>query len=244
MGDGKLNLDELSAFNRFAEVAALPIVDGSVQTRFPPEPDILCQLSSGEYVGFEVTEACNPKNIRFAKNAMVLGRDLSSAYQNLPPDFHKAFRTRFAGHAISVAFEPEVGRSKARRTIPKILVALLNSSHTSDGWFLETPAQFPGILQHIRFAGRYYEPDDPTFNIAGSFDPSDMTVDAVRRKLSKKYVTSYPIELVVFFGGWAAHFLDDWRNVIPELLRQNGGTQPFRRIWIFGGDKIQANYGT
>jgi hypothetical protein len=243
MADEQLNIDELTAFNFFAEVAGLRIVNSSVQRRPPPEPDLLCQLSSGEYVAFEVTEACSPKNIRFSKNAVVLGEDLQSAYENLPPDLHTAFQTRFADHAISVAFEPQVSLSKARRAIPKILVALLHSSATSDGWFLEIPAQFPGILQHIRFAGRYYEPDEPTFNIAGSFDPSDMTTEAVRRKLSKRYVTSYPIELVVFLGGWAVHFLDDWRNAVPELLRQNGGTRPFRRIWIFGGDKIEASYG-
>jgi hypothetical protein len=41
-----------------------------------------------------------------------------------------------------VAFEPEVSLSKARRAIPKILVALLHSSATDDEWFLEIPAQF------------------------------------------------------------------------------------------------------
>jgi hypothetical protein len=243
MSDEQLNADELTAFHLFVQVAGLSLLDGSVQRRPPPEPDILCQLSSGEYVGFEMTEACSPKNIRFSKNAIVLGGDLDSAYENLPPDLHVAFRTRFAGEAISVAFEPEVSFSKARRAIPEILIALLHSSATSDGWFLHIPPQFPGILQPIRFAGRCYEPDKPTFNIAGSLDPSDMTTDAVRRKLRKHYITSYPIELVVFIGGWAAHCLDDWRHAVPELLRQNGGTQPFQRSWILGGDKIEASYG-
>jgi hypothetical protein len=242
MTDNQMNVDELTAFHLFVQVAGLSILDGSVQRRHPPEPDILCQLSSGEYVGFEMTEACSPNNIRFAKNAEVLGESLFSAYENMPPEIHAAFRARFAGEAISVTFEPEIGLSKAKRAIPDILVALLHSSPTSLGLFLDVPHQFPDLLKEVRFAGRCFDPDEPSFNVAGYFDISDMTTEAVRRKLLKRYVTSYPIELIVYYGGWAAHHLNDWRKAVPELLLQNGGTLPFQKIWIFEGKKIEACY--
>jgi|JI6StandDraft_1071083.scaffolds.fasta_scaffold145414_1 hypothetical protein len=52
---------ELLIFNEFADRADLKIVQGSAAKRNPPEPDILCTLVSGEFVAFELAEACAPE---------------------------------------------------------------------------------------------------------------------------------------------------------------------------------------
>jgi hypothetical protein len=52
---------ELRVFASFANRCGIPIVSGSAQKREPPEPDILCQLETGEALAFERAEACAPE---------------------------------------------------------------------------------------------------------------------------------------------------------------------------------------
>jgi len=47
---------EREIFRRFASVAGLPVLAGSVQSRCPPEPDILCEVDSAGLVAFELVD--------------------------------------------------------------------------------------------------------------------------------------------------------------------------------------------
>lgn len=47
---------ELLIFKEFAEVSPLCIDINSIESRDPPEPDIVCLLQNGNYVYFELTE--------------------------------------------------------------------------------------------------------------------------------------------------------------------------------------------
>jgi hypothetical protein len=46
--------EEYAVFQAFAAAARLSVVAGSVRSRRPPEPDIVCDLSGGERVAFEL----------------------------------------------------------------------------------------------------------------------------------------------------------------------------------------------
>jgi hypothetical protein len=46
--------EERAVFREFAEAAGLRLVPDSIQSRPPPEPDILCTLENGERVAFEL----------------------------------------------------------------------------------------------------------------------------------------------------------------------------------------------
>ena len=47
---------EREIFATFAEVAPFTVLPGSIKSRNPPEPDILCQIENQGPVGFELTE--------------------------------------------------------------------------------------------------------------------------------------------------------------------------------------------
>lgn len=51
---------EREVFAEFVDVARLPVVPGSVQSRPTPEPDILCELPGGEKVAFELVQLVDP----------------------------------------------------------------------------------------------------------------------------------------------------------------------------------------
>src|SRR2546422_7762997 len=45
---------ERASFLEFATVAGLPVVTGTVESRKPPEPDILCEVQARGLVAFEL----------------------------------------------------------------------------------------------------------------------------------------------------------------------------------------------
>jgi hypothetical protein len=47
---------EKKVFENFSNVAAINILPGTIESRPPPEPDILCQLENSDHVAFELTE--------------------------------------------------------------------------------------------------------------------------------------------------------------------------------------------
>jgi hypothetical protein len=47
---------ERDVFTQFAAVAGLPLIPGSIESRRPPEPDILCELAGSGRVAFELVD--------------------------------------------------------------------------------------------------------------------------------------------------------------------------------------------
>src|SRR5262245_20259508 len=55
MGDNAA--EEMFVFREFAKACPLPLLIDTAESRNPPEPDILCDLSTGGKVAFELVEA-------------------------------------------------------------------------------------------------------------------------------------------------------------------------------------------
>jgi len=68
--DPKVELERW-AFDEFARHARLPIRPGSVESRRPPEPDILCEVEGDGPVAYELVELIDPL---LAENASVAVR--------------------------------------------------------------------------------------------------------------------------------------------------------------------------
>jgi hypothetical protein len=140
---------ELHIFLEFASRVGLSIVPSTVEKRSPPEPDILCQLASGEFVAFELAEAC-------------------------APEFAAAM-------------------SKSVR------------------------------------------------NNVASAEGQDVSAETVRNKLTKRYETTHPVELLLYTNGRTA--LRDSDIVFDVGPALSLGLGQFRRIW-FMGDSVQQLAGS
>lgn len=64
---------ERNQFLRAAEIAGVEVVADSVESRRPPEPDILCTLGTGEIVAFELVELVDPDEPRSVSRAIETG---------------------------------------------------------------------------------------------------------------------------------------------------------------------------
>ena len=76
------SLKEREVFRAFARVSGLDIDDATIQSRSPPEPDILCETKTGKALAFELTELIDETHMK--RIAMVLHTKdaLSQYFQN------------------------------------------------------------------------------------------------------------------------------------------------------------------
>ncbi len=88
----------------------------------------------------------------------------------------------------------------------------------------------------IRNVGRADNPGNVNFNIGTSVDPT-VSLKAVAAKLSKKYESDSPIELLAYFGAHAWGHDTSHRDVLSQIIEATG-LGPFRRIWMLDWDGI------
>lgn len=98
---------ELAIFREFVERSPLDIVRDSIESRGPPEPDILCRFSDGESVGFELKELCYSETAR-AISDLRQGKTEGPLYLregNLEELIRKSLRKRYETvHPIELLF--------------------------------------------------------------------------------------------------------------------------------------------
>jgi len=70
---------EIAVFREFADRRQIPVVPGSIQKGDANrgEPDILCELESGGFLAFELTEACAPEFAASQTRARKTGVDFA-----------------------------------------------------------------------------------------------------------------------------------------------------------------------
>ena len=230
---------ELLTFRHFVQVARLPVLPGSIKKRWPPQPDVHCRLSDGEQVAFELVEICNTVNARFAGSADHIYSLVMSAYLSLPPPYRKAFDHRFINVPLSFSFRPAASLSAIRNALPSLLSDLLFAPE-GDGGYKGLSRASREVVLSVRNVGRADNPGNVNFNIGTSFDPT-VSLKAVAAKLSNKYESDSPIELLAYFGAHAWGYDTSYRDVLSQIVKATG-IGPFRRIWVLEWDGIVVEF--
>ncbi len=231
--------EELRTFRHFVQVARLPVVPESIEKRYPPEPDMRCRLSHGEEVAFELVEICNPVNARFSGSVDHIYGLAMSAYRSLSPSARKAFDDRFINVPLSFSFRPAASLSAIRNALPSLLGDLVSAPKGDGGYKGLSPAA-RAVGLSIRNVGRADNPGNVNFNIGTSFDPT-VSLKAVAAKLSKKYESDSPIELLAYFGAHAWGHDTSYRDVLSQIVEVTG-VGPFRRIWVLEWNGIAVEF--
>ena len=233
--------EELQVFRHFIQVARLPVIPESIEKRYPPEPDVHCRLSHGEQAAFELVEICNPVNARFSGSAGDIYDFAMSAYRSLPPLVRKAFDHRFINVPLSFSFRPTASLSAIKNALPSLLTELVSAPEGNVGYD-GLSAAVRAVVLSVRNAGRADNPDNVNFNIGTNFDPK-VSLQAVVAKLSKKYKSDSPMELLAYCGAYAWGRDTSHGDVLSQTIEENG-LGPFRRIWMLDWDGIAKDYAT
>ena len=144
---------------------------------------------------------------------------------------------RFRGRPLSFCFHPEATVGKIR-TILAGAFEELATRRAENNTFTGFSAKIRKNLAYVRIVGRAENANRPSFNIAGSFNPGEMTLGTIEKKIGKEYRTGYPIELLAHFGHFAFPFSEDWKSSLVEALHVSGFAQ-FRRIWVLGWEGVE-----
>jgi hypothetical protein len=112
---------ERRIFHTFAAYASrafgLDVIPGTIESREPPEPDILCEIPGPGPIAFELGEILDEEAMK-AMSTMMSARDALLAHRATLP-FHDqiALHRRFATREVRIAFR----RDKALRTLQAVI---------------------------------------------------------------------------------------------------------------------------
>jgi hypothetical protein len=230
---------EMFVFREFAKACPLPLLIDTAENRTPPEPDILCDLSTGGKVAFEMVEADDVTSnkakpgesvavTKYFNDSMKLKAAIEEAYKAAIADGRLNNPQRFEHHFVRVHFRDAASVRQSIAAIPDVIA------------FLETHGTSRQTIKHktIRsiecrtfpdrgpYRGPLISANTSAFNVGLS------VVDRIKGKLGKSYTTPHPIHLLVWSGSSIVAEADFWREDALALLK--AGMGQFARLWVFG----------
>jgi hypothetical protein len=228
---------ERAVFDLFAEAAGLRC--SWVESRRPPEPDILCELIDEGRVAFELGEVVNPLFER-AINEQRRVRDLfRAAYEARPDEVRERIEACLGGPpAVFIGFRSDVLPGRWRHAVVPVLDVLAERAAAAGDERLrpgEVPAWRDPRLSELlsdMSVGRASH-GKAFFGVVEMVEVVDATTSALKKKFGRRYRTAAPIELVIYWAASPAPPTPPWRDALLALIQEQQPASPFRRVWCF-----------
>jgi hypothetical protein len=109
--------NELWIFKQFTIVCPYVFDFDSIEKRQPPEPAILCKLSDGKKIAFELVNCLDNSLIRSIYHSFKLERALYDKLEKLPKIEKQHIKTKFDGIMISITFYDNISLIKKQESI-------------------------------------------------------------------------------------------------------------------------------
>ncbi len=226
---------EIAIFELFANAVGLR--PRSIEKREPPEPDILCVLGE-DPVAFEMVELIEQRTIAHPTyEAIKLKRLLDQGYEELPANIRTDLKKRLGDALVNVEFDPGSSLVRKKNTIPHILSSLgsLNPCFVGE---IQVPAQLRKVVDEVKVCrGNFVGPE---FDVGAGGAFQDPTLERIREKFSKAYASTWAIELVGYYEFQPVLHECFWKSEVQRFVRQNIGSSPFRRIWVFDAKRREV----
>jgi len=233
---------ERAIFREFANAAGIGGDVECVESREPPEPDILCTFKSGNRTAYELTEIMDEARKQELSDMSASLNHLHDLVKQLP-ETHP-FRNRFANAQFHIRFN-ENANINARRNIcnalPDYLIsegALLTIRETE---YVIPPSGGQIDSIHVRRGAL----SGPTFTSSAGGALRTPVVDSVAKKYRKPYKTDHEIQLVAYFDTFHSVVPDSWLPGATEFVMVSLAMSPFTRVWVLDvkGPSIQYDSG-
>lgn len=220
--------EERRMFDLFLEYAHLPVIASSIESRRPPEPDILCRLEDGETIAFELAELSDQNAQRGWNTMMQFRTSLHRIFNDLPPEVRSELGGLYRMCRIDVTFDPDVSLRRHATAISALY-----------SWLAKQP-RFIGNLdanalpQDVASAIPKVRISEPAPHLwiepAFSMRVREPDLSVFEKKLKSQYDTSHPVELLLHSTSMLSH---RWIDHYSGFLRESIASSPFRRVWVF-----------
>ena len=215
--------NELSVFRKFVRACSLSIIPESIENRFPPEPDILCKLTDGCTLAFELVEIIDSSLMKRFADKIELESDLKQAYYASPIN-------GFDDADVTIVFTHHSSAQQRKSAIEPIFEALASLPGNHNG---RVPLKEKKLSKTVYFViVSRGSPDGPHFGVSDAGSVSDPTEQTIRRKLEKRYKTTSPLELLAYCHLHHSNFRTGLAPRLSAIEHEIQQSQ-FRRVWVF-----------
>ena len=197
---------EREVFLSFAGVAPLDIDVASIQSRSPPDPDILCRTHGKNELRFELTELIDRAHMERVAMMGNTSRALKEYYEStLPPAEKARFDELYRRALLYFEFDPSASLHQRKLRFPPAFDILLKCRESMSEFTLKNDPDLVPELRKIRV--KKIQWNGPTFDTNGFGWLSDPTEESIKKKLNKTYAGGTEIELLAYI---------DWDLLPPE----------------------------
>lgn len=222
---------ELAVFARFISISALPIDPEAVESRKPPEPDILCQHATDGSVAFELTELINHDFVQRLRNQESLQRELELAHEKLPENIKQSFDQQFANANLYFSFQAKATLKKVQKHLPDVFIELSQLLFEFTGRVDCFESKFVAkIIKSVSISRGGF--NGPAFSVENIGGVGDSVVPKIEDKIRKAYHSRHPIELLGYLDLAGTLPSKLWEAPADRFFASLTDLGPFRKIWI------------
>jgi len=224
--DGKA-AKERAIFDAFLKCDGAPKVElDTVESRRPPEPDILCKITGHGFTAFELVEIIEGEWAQLVGNQIRLEKSLYLKHEQLA----QPLQTAYGDALIYIRCRPLVGIRQRENAIPALFEFLQGLPNRYQG-----DAKPEGdLFETFRSVGisRGDFGPGPFFQVEAVSSIGDPTPHTIQGKWLKTYETAHPIELLAYYGLHPTIPDELWLVPVQSFVDANWTTSPFRKVWI------------
>lgn len=212
----------------------------TAENRNPPEPDILCDLSTGAKLAFELVEADdvttnkakpgeNVAVTKYVLDSIKLKAALQDAYAAAITDGRLTNPQQFEYHFVRVHFHESASVKRSLSAMSDV-IAFLETHGTNRQSIIHKAIRSircDAFSDRGAYKGPLISVNTSSFNVGLS------VVDRINNKLGKRYTSPHPIHLLVRSNSSIVSEVHFWRDKAMSLLRSAGMGQ-FVHLWVFG----------
>ncbi len=236
---------ELFIFEKFAAHCLLFSIDVTSITKcHPPEPDIRCQLSDGNFMAFELVECIDSDLAKKVYGDYFEFKELMERkLKKLPRDEMSFIKHKYKDALICIVPNKGLSFSRLQHAAGCILKYLRDFSTNKDGKYdICRDTEMGKIISSIFITNGLQDGPEICLNTFTMF--ADPCAELLAKKFTKKYETDCKIDLLAYYYLQPTIPENLWLPSVNAVLEDKFQASMFNRVWIYSAtaNKIILSY--
>ncbi|PPD33384.1 MAG: hypothetical protein CTY19_07645 [Methylomonas sp.] len=218
-------------FQLFAESSDLLSSGDRVESKSPPEPDVLLTQSDGSNRAFELVEILDQDYSSLTQSQLTTKSDCYVYLNAMQEPSQTQFIKKYANADIHIEFEDSLTRRRRQQSLEQVFDFLLRLPEEASGEVSLEGESVQNLIKYLNISRSNLV--GPLFDIQSLVWVGDPTIDLIRKKLEKNYKTSYPISLLAYIETNPMYPDDVWLAELDTFLCELKNNCQFEFIYIF-----------